>query len=325
MAASAVLRVFGKLSQFSPNLVHVRYSRTLPHSLVEQHRKSEISSTKEQPDPNEFAKVEIPREFRNSHPEFLPNASWWMRDRITEKLERRDMMRRRAVIDIPEFYVGSILAVTVSDPYAPGKKNRFVGLCIERGGWGLRSNFLLRNIVDGLGVEILYELYNPTVQKIELLKLEKRLDDSLFYLRDCPPEYSTIPFDMEPIPHQKGAPVPVFTEKVPLNPRPWHQRWERADLQNAQLPEIKQKLIDRAEELAEPWQKYDLMKNYRADIQDEDIELVYKDVYIQHQELIKKKQHMKQEALEQAKATGRKRRKRSLPQQPGMLRPEDVE
>ena len=42
----------------------------------------------------------------NIFPEFLPVPDWKKRDRISEKLERKDMLRRRNVIDIPEFYVG---------------------------------------------------------------------------------------------------------------------------------------------------------------------------------------------------------------------------
>lgn len=37
------------------------------------------------------------------------------------------MIDRRTQIEIPEFYVGSILAVTSSDPHAAGKVSRFVG------------------------------------------------------------------------------------------------------------------------------------------------------------------------------------------------------
>ena len=43
------------------------------------------------------------------------------------------------------------MAVTAADPFAPGKKNRFVGLCIYRGGHGLRADFILRNCIDGEG------------------------------------------------------------------------------------------------------------------------------------------------------------------------------
>lgn len=48
-------------------------------------------------------------------------------------------------------FVGSILSVTVSDRNAPGKTSTFVGICTERGGNGMRSTFVLRNIVDGNG------------------------------------------------------------------------------------------------------------------------------------------------------------------------------
>lgn len=60
----------------------------------------------------------------------------------------------------------------------------------------------------------MYEMYNPTLEKIEVLKLEKRLDEELLYLRDAPAEYSTFPFNMDKIPHPAGASVPVSQMKV---------------------------------------------------------------------------------------------------------------
>jgi large subunit ribosomal protein L19 len=44
--------------------------------------------------------------YRYVYPDFLPNPIPFLRDRILEKLERKDMFRRRQQIDIPEFYVG---------------------------------------------------------------------------------------------------------------------------------------------------------------------------------------------------------------------------
>lgn len=99
-----------------------------------------------------------------------------------------------------------------------------------------------------LGVEVRYSVYNPLIQKIEVLKLEKRLDEHLLYLRDAPPEYSTVPVDMEMIPHLPNTPVPLntikvkknarkdvfffwnlrrFCVKVPLREPPWTKYWER--------------------------------------------------------------------------------------------------
>ena len=57
-------------------------------------------------------------------------------------------------------------------------------------------------------------MYNPKIQKIEVLKLEKRVDPDLNFLRDCPLEYSTIPFNFDPVPHPEGTPVPVNNIKV---------------------------------------------------------------------------------------------------------------
>jgi len=65
-----------------------------------------------------------------------------------------------------------------------------------------------------LGVEINYELYNPTIQNITCLRLEKRIDENLRYLRDAPPEYSTFPFDMAPELRNPDAPVPINSMKV---------------------------------------------------------------------------------------------------------------
>jgi large subunit ribosomal protein L19 len=44
--------------------------------------------------------------YRYVYPEFLPDPTTKFRNRIREKLERMDMLNRRANIDIPEFYVG---------------------------------------------------------------------------------------------------------------------------------------------------------------------------------------------------------------------------
>lgn len=61
----------------------------------------------------------------------------------------------------------------------------------------------------GAGVEICYELYSPRIQKIEVLKLEKRLDDNLMYLRDALPEYSTVDPEMKPVLFSPTGEVPV--------------------------------------------------------------------------------------------------------------------
>lgn len=52
------------------------------------------------------------------------------------------------------------MAVTVGDPNASDKTNRFVGICISRGGTGLRAWFNLRNVIDHQGKVLSINLYH---------------------------------------------------------------------------------------------------------------------------------------------------------------------
>uniref|UniRef100_A0AC35TI76 39S ribosomal protein L19, mitochondrial n=1 Tax=Rhabditophanes sp. KR3021 TaxID=114890 RepID=A0AC35TI76_9BILA len=206
-------------------------------------------------------------EFPEIYPDFAKTPIMGRRNNLRERLERMDMLNRRMNIDIPEFYVGSIVAVTTSDPNLASKKRRFVGICIRREREGLMHNFTLRNVVDGLGVEVMYELYNPTILKIEALKLEKRLDTDLSYLIDCTPQYSTFDFNLEPIAHPAGAPIPVNETKAELRPPPWTRRWELYPFQgikdswSSTTPYFKRKLHKTK---VNDWRKFDLIADYRT-------------------------------------------------------------
>lgn len=241
-----------------------------------------------------FGKTIIPEELvelRFAYPEFLPNPDREMRNPIMEKIIREDMIKRRTVIDIPEFYVGSILAVTITDHWASGKLSKFVGICIERNGQGTFANFTLRNRVDGQGVEIRYDLYNPTIQEIQVLKLEKRLDDTLYYLRDALPEYSTFPFDMQPEPPRKpGEPVPLNMLQVEMKPWPWSLKWERRDLKGIKkLPNMPDYNYINKWKLHNELEDIDLMAQYRAHIPEDDQLEIWQEVG-KHQKNVKSHQ-----------------------------------
>ncbi|XP_076237434.1 mitochondrial ribosomal protein L19 [Calliopsis andreniformis] len=229
------------------------------------------------------------------YPEFLPDPNSLYRNNVREKLERMDMVARRSVISIPQFYVGSILSVTYSEPHAAGKVNTFVGICISREGAGLRAAFILRNAVNGEGVEVKYHLYDPAIQKIVCLRLEKRLDNELFYLRDAPIEYSTFPFDMEPELESEGTTVPVNELKIPLNKPPWLERWERKELKGVIKESIvvNEKRLRKAEAARKPWEKYDLMKIYRETIPEEEQNEIFCDVHTELSQLEVKKSILK--------------------------------
>ncbi|XP_070782182.1 large ribosomal subunit protein bL19m [Enoplosus armatus] len=196
-------------------------------------------------------------------PEFIPPRQ--RTDPLKFSIERKDMIRRRKVLNMPEFYVGSILAVTMADSNASGKTNRFVGICIQRGGKGLGATFVLRNIIDNQGVEICYELYSPRIQKIDVLKLEKRLDDNLMYLRDALSEYSTVDPDMKPVPFSPTGEVPVNKMKVKMRPKPWSKRWERPNfnIQGIRFDlSLTSEQMEHAQKWAQPWREYDMLKEY---------------------------------------------------------------
>lgn len=266
-----------------------KWSQCFASSLPELAVESTIQSVEEP------ANHTIKLEQRFIYPEFLPDPKIEWRNPIRERLERQDMLKRRSQIEIPEFYVGTIMAVTSFTPHSASKSNRFLGICIQRKGCGLRATFVLRNVVDNLGTEIAYHLYDPTIEKIEVIKLEKRMDDELFYLRDALPEYSTFPLDMEPVIHPENTPIPINTTQVILKPRPWVGRWERTEFKGINREHMMTLITDKMKmqilKHQTPWEKYDLMKQYRATIPEEEQKEIFAEVYSQlhQQELSKKK------------------------------------
>jgi large subunit ribosomal protein L19 len=113
-------------------------------------------------------------------------------------LTQSDLQKRTGHLDIPYFVPGSILAVTRADPYSKSGESRFVGICIARHNKGVGSNFILRNVVNGVAVEVRFELYSPVIKKIEVLKLERRRRAKLYYLRKKSPRENTFSETMKP-------------------------------------------------------------------------------------------------------------------------------
>uniref|UniRef100_A0A915MQ32 Large ribosomal subunit protein bL19m n=1 Tax=Meloidogyne javanica TaxID=6303 RepID=A0A915MQ32_MELJA len=237
----------------------------LPTKSTEKHE--DLSKIKSKRPPVVKEKYISVKEFALSYMDFLPSQVWTRRDPLFQKLVHADMLERRMRIDIPEFYVGSIMAVTMSDPNLQQRQNRFVGICIRREKEGLHHNFTLRNVIDGLGVEVMFEIYNPTILKIETLLLEKRLDEDLTYLVDALPEYSTFSFNMESTSHPVGKPVPVNPLKVKLKPPPWLRPWFIYEVNGIEdsftgsTPWFKRKFLQHADLMC--LKRFDIIKHYR--------------------------------------------------------------
>jgi len=199
-------------------------------------------------------------------PQVIPQ---WHGNKLKDKLERMDCLRRRKVIDIPEFYPGSIIAVTTADEYGSEKSFRFVGRVLCKDGFGLRCKFILRNVVDGEGADKMYHLYSPTIHNIQVLRLEKWLDTDLRYLRDADPKYCTIDPNMIPeAPTPVTQQLPVFKDKVKMGERTWWSfKFDRSwpPPQNAYVEEhlVEEDLMEnkRIQELTS-WRKYDICRHY---------------------------------------------------------------
>ena len=84
-----------------------------------------------------------------------------------------------------EFAVGDTVDVHVR--ISEGEKERiqvFQGLVISRSGTGMNSMFTVRRLVSGEGVERVFPLHAPRVEKIEVLRRGRTRRAKLYYLRD---------------------------------------------------------------------------------------------------------------------------------------------
>ena len=85
---------------------------------------------------------------------------------------------------IPEFRPGDTLRVGVR--VVEGDRTRiqnFEGVCIARSNRGINSNFTVRKLSFGEGVERVFPLYSPNVESIEVVRRGAVRRAKLYYLR----------------------------------------------------------------------------------------------------------------------------------------------
>jgi large subunit ribosomal protein L19 len=91
------------------------------------------------------------------------------------------MVEGRAV---PEFRAGDTVRVGIK--VVEGERERvqlFEGVCIGRKNAGINSNFTLRKISYGEGVERVFPLHSPRITTIEVVRRGKVRRAKLYYLR----------------------------------------------------------------------------------------------------------------------------------------------
>ncbi len=98
---------------------------------------------------------------------------------IIKQIEAEQMNK-----DLPEFNPGDTVVVQVK--VKEGKNERlqaFEGVVIAKKNRGLNSNFVVRKISHGVGVERTFQTYSPLVDSIEVKRRGDVRRAKLYYLR----------------------------------------------------------------------------------------------------------------------------------------------
>lgn len=99
---------------------------------------------------------------------------------IIETLEKEQLR-----LDIPEFAPGD--TVRVHAKIVEGSRERiqmFEGVVIGRQGTGVRETFTVRRISYGIGVERMFPVHSPRIEKIDVLRKGIVRRAKLYYLRN---------------------------------------------------------------------------------------------------------------------------------------------
>lgn len=104
---------------------------------------------------------------------------------IMQQINKAELAKLKGDRKIPEFGPGDTVRVQVK--VTEGDKSRlqaYEGICIARSHAGINSSFTVRKISFGEGVERVFPLYAPVVDKIEVVRRGKVRRAKLYYLRD---------------------------------------------------------------------------------------------------------------------------------------------
>ena len=103
---------------------------------------------------------------------------------LLQTLEAEQVAALAAKRPIPEFRPGDTLRVGVR--VVEGDRTRvqnYEGVCIARSNKGMGSNFTVRKISFGEGVERVFPLYSPNIDSIEVVRKGAVRRAKLYYLR----------------------------------------------------------------------------------------------------------------------------------------------
>lgn len=102
---------------------------------------------------------------------------------MNQIIEELNAQHQKPNVDI--FEIGDNVDVHVR--IVEGEKERiqvFKGTVIARRGRGINETFIVRHLLDGSGVERIFPLHSPRIEKIEVTRKGRARRAKLYYLRD---------------------------------------------------------------------------------------------------------------------------------------------
>lgn len=111
----------------------------------------------------------------------VPKGLW--RTEMNEIL--RDIVQDQIKKDPNSYEIGD--TVKVHQKVKEGTRARiqvFQGIVIAKQNGGVSETFTVRKITDGVGIEKVYPLHSPAIDKIEVVRHGRVRRAKLFYLRD---------------------------------------------------------------------------------------------------------------------------------------------
>ncbi|TRW17283.1 50S ribosomal protein L19 [Glacieibacterium frigidum] len=103
---------------------------------------------------------------------------------LIQTIEAENIAKFMETKKVPQFRAGDTLRVGVR--VVEGERTRvqnYEGVCIARSNKGMGSNFTVRKISFGEGVERVFPLYSPNIDTIEVVRRGVVRRAKLYYLR----------------------------------------------------------------------------------------------------------------------------------------------
>ncbi len=104
---------------------------------------------------------------------------------IIDQLDKEQIAKLTENKEVPEIFSGDTVRVHVR--VVEGQRSRlqaFEGVVIAKRNAGLNSSITVRKIASGEGVERVFPIYSPSLEKIEIVRRGAVRRAKLYYLRD---------------------------------------------------------------------------------------------------------------------------------------------